>query len=89
MIVYDTLLSFSQEIRSIWQRRIGAVSILYVVIRYVTLVGMTVKLFNASYVFRTVPVSMYSLVLWASIDSMALLEVPILSLAKSTANNVI
>ena len=57
VIVYDTVLSFPQEIKCIWGRKPGAGTILYLFIRYGTIIDMTFKIFTWAYVPKTVSVS--------------------------------
>ena len=45
LVVYDALLSLSSEVTSIWNRRFGTVTVLYLIIRYMTI---TVSVFRIS-----------------------------------------
>ena len=57
VIVYDTVLSFPQEIKCIWGRKPGAGTILYLFVRYGTIIDMILEIFNGIYVPKTVSVS--------------------------------
>ena len=55
--MYDTLLSFPQEIRCIWERKYGIVTVLYLLIRYGTICDMLIRVFDGLYVPTNIPVS--------------------------------
>ena len=57
MIAYDVLLSLSQEIKCIWRRKTGVVTILYLFVRYGTIIDMAARIFETIYGFNTVSVS--------------------------------
>ena len=57
LITWDTMTSFSQEMRCIWGRRIGTVTFLYVGIRYVTLIQAFLHVFDQFFVSETIAVS--------------------------------
>ena len=57
VVAYDTVLSFQQEIKCIWGRKLGAGTILYLFIRYGMIISMIFKIFTGIYVFKTVSVS--------------------------------
>ena len=57
MIVYDTVLTSPQEIKCIWGRKPGAGTILYLFVRYGTIIDMIVNVFTGTYVPKTVSVS--------------------------------
>ena len=57
MVAYDALLSFQQEIKCIWGRKAGAGTILYLFVRYGTIIDMILAIFNGIYVAKTVSVS--------------------------------
>ncbi|KAI0075825.1 hypothetical protein K474DRAFT_1676100 [Panus rudis PR-1116 ss-1] len=46
LLVYDTILTFSQEVRCIWLRKWSGVTLLYTIIRYITLVDVTMQVFG-------------------------------------------
>ena len=57
MVVYDAVLSLSQEIKYIWGRKAGVVTILYLFVRYGMIIDMIFQILNGIYVFKTVSVS--------------------------------
>ena len=57
VIAYDAVLSFQQEIKCIWGRKPGAGTILYLFIRYGTIIAIVDQIVDRSYVFKTVLVS--------------------------------
>ena len=57
MIAYDVLLSLSQEIKCIWRRKPGVVTILYLFVRYGTIISMAARSFEPIYGTKTVSVS--------------------------------
>ena len=64
MIVYDALLSFQQEIKCIWGKKLGIGTILYLCVRYGMIIDMIVRVFSGIYVFKTVLVSNIALRYW-------------------------
>ena len=64
MIVYDALLSFQQEIKCIWGRKPGTVTILYLFVRYGMIIDIVVLIFGGTYVPKTVSVSNITLRDW-------------------------
>lgn len=58
--VYDAVLSFSKEVRCIWQRPFSAVTILYFCIRYGAILCMLNYTLEATNVALTIPVSLPS-----------------------------
>ena len=57
MIAYDAFLSFQQEIKCIWGRKLGIGTILYLFVRYGTIIDIIIEIFDGTYVFKTVSVS--------------------------------
>ena len=57
MVAYDALLSFKQEIKCIWGRKLGIGTILYLFVRYGTIIDMIFQIFDGTYVYKTVSVS--------------------------------
>lgn len=57
LTVYDTLISFPQEAKCIWKRKIGTVTILYVLIRYGIILDLVMQLVGEFYVPPLVSVS--------------------------------
>ena len=55
--MYDFLLSFPREVESIWRRKFGVITILYLVIRYGTLVEMSLNVLEGTYIFKDTTVS--------------------------------
>ncbi|KAK7684396.1 hypothetical protein QCA50_012343 [Cerrena zonata] len=55
LVVYDALLSFTQEIRCIWKRKLSVVTVLYLFIRYGTVLDMFLQLLDRDYVPQTIP----------------------------------
>ncbi|KAI0081380.1 hypothetical protein K474DRAFT_1337673 [Panus rudis PR-1116 ss-1] len=45
-LVYDTILTFPQEARCIWRRKLTGASLLYFLIRYITLLNMGIRVFG-------------------------------------------
>ena len=62
IILYDTILSFPQEIRYIWRRRFSLVTVSYIIIRYGTLVNTIMNILDAFYVSTSIPVRLCTLV---------------------------
>ncbi|KAK7688689.1 hypothetical protein QCA50_008227 [Cerrena zonata] len=54
LATYDTILTFSKEIKGIWQRKFGTGTILYLLIRYATLVDLLFQILAAFNVVKTV-----------------------------------
>ena len=54
IILYDTILSFPQEIRCIWRRRFSLVTVSYIIIRYGTLVNTIMNILDAFYVLTSI-----------------------------------
>ena len=57
VVVHDTVLSFSQEIKFIWGRKAGVVTILYLFVRYGMIIDMAFQIFVNIFAFKTVAVS--------------------------------
>ena len=57
VIVYDAVLSFQQEIKCIWGRKPGVVTIIYLFVRYGMILDIAFEIFEGIYVFKTVSVS--------------------------------
>ena len=57
VIAYDTVLSFPQEIKCIWGRKLEIGTILYLFVRYGTIMDMILNVFTGTYVPKTVSVS--------------------------------
>ena len=57
MIAYDAFLSFQQEIKCIWGRKLGIGTILYLLVRYGTIIDMIFQIFSGIYVPKTISVS--------------------------------
>ena len=57
------ILALPQEVRCIWRRKFGTVTVLYTLIRYGTLINMVVNTLDAFYVLRDVPVSCLHIVI--------------------------
>ena len=51
------MLSFSQEVKCVWKRKRSTVTVLYIFIRYGTVIDMFLRVFDSFYVFDTIPVS--------------------------------
>ena len=64
MIAYDAVLSFKQEIKCIWGRKLGTVTILYLFVRYGMIIDMIFRVFSGIYVSETVLVSNITLRYW-------------------------
>lgn len=67
--VYDALLFFPQEVRCIWNRRCGTVTILYLFIRYSTVLDMLWQVFSSFYKPTTATVSVVILIFLLLIGS--------------------
>ena len=57
MIAYDAVLSFSQEVKCIWKRKAGVVTILYLFVRYGTIVDIVFQIIGVFYSAKTLLVS--------------------------------
>ena len=55
--VYDAVLAFPQERKSIWKRKFSAVAILYLLLRYGTTVNLFLQVFNILYINESQSVS--------------------------------
>lgn len=60
LIVYDTIATFPQEVKCIWRRKLGAVAVLYTLIRHGTILTMFLRVFNNFYSFPNTTVSLMS-----------------------------
>ncbi|KAK7683430.1 hypothetical protein QCA50_013261 [Cerrena zonata] len=54
LVIYDTILSFPNEVRCIWQRRFGTGTVLYLFIRYGTVFYMLLWLLQGFPISTTV-----------------------------------
>lgn len=61
LVAYDALLSFPKEARCMWNRRFGAVTILYPLIRYGTIVDILLQVLDGFYIPRVATVSIFVL----------------------------
>ncbi|KAK7688652.1 hypothetical protein QCA50_008190 [Cerrena zonata] len=52
--VYDTMLTFSKEVRCIWQRKFGIGTVLYLLIRYTPIITIVFEYLNGSSSLKTV-----------------------------------
>ncbi|KAI0070353.1 hypothetical protein K474DRAFT_1670164 [Panus rudis PR-1116 ss-1] len=50
LVAYDTVLTFPQEVRCIWQRKWTGATLLYATIRYVTLLNMAIEVAGGLFV---------------------------------------
>ena len=57
LAVYDLILSFPAELRGIWKRQFGTGTILYLSVRYGTILSMLFEGINATFVPRESVVS--------------------------------
>ncbi|KAK7684425.1 hypothetical protein QCA50_012372 [Cerrena zonata] len=55
LVVYDTLLCLPQEFRCVWKRRLGIVTILYLLIRYGIILNMVLRIFSQLYIYTDIP----------------------------------
>ncbi|KAI0081451.1 hypothetical protein K474DRAFT_1703886 [Panus rudis PR-1116 ss-1] len=63
ILVYDTLLTFPQEVRCIWQRKWTGATLLYSAIRYTTIVDMAFRVHTIALVPSSVQGSVMNLLL--------------------------
>lgn len=57
LVLYDTAISFSQEVRCIWNRKFGVGTVLYLCIRYGTILNLFFNVFDGFFNFKTPAVS--------------------------------
>lgn len=57
VVTYDTILTFSKEFQCIWQRRFGTGTVLYLIIRYGTILQMLFDVFRSFVKARSAVVS--------------------------------
>ena len=59
LALYDLLISFAQEIQHIWRRKFSLVTLLYIFIRYGTIISLSLILFQQMHRSQSITVSNY------------------------------
>ena len=56
LVVFDTIQSLPQEVLCVWRRKWGTVTVLYLCIRYGTVLNMSLRVYEKFNLLTTIPV---------------------------------